>query len=92
MDSGNSTLTGYVPPAVDTASALSILITYTGWLPTALTLLATLFSIIWFAIQIYDWYARRRQDRAALLAARVVEKAAEVAKNVLAAADEKARK
>lgn len=56
----------------DVASAIAVVGTIMGWLPSV----AALMSAIWFAIQIYEsdtcqkWLARRRKQRRAKLIAK----------------------
>ena len=49
--------------------------------------MATVFAIVWYSIMIFDWMQGRRDRHAAIVAARVVEKAAAVAADVRAKAD-----
>lgn len=45
---------------LDAAAASAAFTSFIGWLPTALSIFASLLSIVWLTIQITDWYFKRK--------------------------------
>lgn len=50
----------HVKHGLDAAAAGGAFASFAGWLPIALSVVASILSIVWLTIQITDWYFKRK--------------------------------
>jgi hypothetical protein len=79
MSNGKGPVMSGLQPAGDIGSAVSVIASALGYLPSVLTVIATVCAIIWYTIMIWDWISARRLKRAEQAAKSVLAEAARTA-------------